>query len=257
MIDRAPSPQACPHRRRPASGAARAWALVLLLAQPAGAAAQDAGAALPEALRADVQRLAHEAARTLWGPAGPAPRIVVQVGQLAPHLKLAPCAQISPYLPPGTRPLGRTRIGLRCLQGPTHWNVSLPVTVQLWAPSLVAASALPAGTLLAAHHLATAEVDLAERPDPAIGQAAAVLGRTLARGLSAGDALRRADLKTRQMFNTGDTVRIVAMGPGYAVSSEGQALGPGLEGQATRVRTDSGRIVTGIATAERRVELSL
>jgi len=109
----------------------------------------------------------------------------------------------------------------------------------------------------AARHLGTAEVDLAARADPAIGTADRAIGRTLQRSLSAGDAVRLADLKVRQMFNTGDTVRIVGTGPGYAVSSEGQAMGPGLEGQHARVRTDSGRIITGTATAERRVELAL
>ena len=93
--------------------------------------------------------------------------------------------------------------------------------------------------------------------DRAIGQPALAVGRTLRRSLAAGDALRLGDLTLRQLFNTGDTVRIIGNGPGYAVSSEGQAMGPGLEGQAARVRTDSGRIITGIATAERRVEVAL
>lgn len=201
--------------------------------------------------------MAQDAALVLWGSAGRAPRIEVVVGQLAPHLKLAPCAQVVPYLPTGVRPLGRSRLGLRCVQGPSRWSVSLPVTVRLWAPSLVATGALPTGTVLEARHLGTAEVDLAERTDAAIGSADRAIGRTLQRSLSAGDAVRLADLKTRQMFNTGDTVRIVGIGPGYAVSSEGQAMGPGLEGQSARVRTDSGRIITGMATAERRVEVAL
>lgn len=237
------------------------WAAALLLCAPgwtpAGAVDTSQGAALTEALTAEVQRLAREATAALWGTVSPTPRTEVIVGALNPRLKLAPCQQVVPYLPAGARPLGRTRIGLRCLQGSSRWNVSLPVTIKLWAPSLVATGALPAGTVLAAGHLVMAEVDLAERPDPAISQRPLALGRTLARSLSAGDALRRSDLKTRRYFNAGDTVRIVATGPGYAISSEGQALGPGLEGQRTRVRTDSGRVLTGIATAERRVEVAL
>lgn len=254
---RAPRTPRAP-RERPAL-AWRGWAAALLLCAPGGSHAGDAppGAALTETLAAEVQRLAREATAALWGNASPAPRTEVIVGALDPRLKLAPCQQVVPYLPPGARPLGRTRIGLRCLQGSTRWNVSLPVTIKLWAPSLVATGTLPAGTVLAVGHLAMAEVDLAERPDPAISQGPLALGRTLARSLSAGEALRRGDLKTRQYFNAGDTVRIVATGPGYAISSEGQALGPGLEGQSTRVRTDSGRVLTGIATADRRVEVAL
>ena len=212
---------------------------------------------LPAALRGDVQRLALDAAATVWGPLAPAPRIEVVLGQLDPRLKLAPCQQIVPYLPAGARPLGRTRVGLRCASGPSRWNVSLAVAVRVWAPSLVAATALPIGTVLLARHLVTAEVDLAERADAAVSQTNTAIGRTLARSLAAGEALRHGDLKTRLWFNTGDTVRIIAVGPGYAISSEGQAQSPGLDGQSARVRTDSGRVVTGIATGDRRIELAL
>lgn len=253
-----PLPPALPGPRR-CSGLSAAWAptLALALALAAPVLAQPLPDLLSETLRADVQRLAQDSALQLWGSHSAAPRAEVLVGVLPAHLRLAPCAVVQPYLPAGTRPLGRTRIGLRCVQGTARWNVSLPVTVRLWADSLVAAASLPAGTLLQARHFARAQVDLAERPDPAIGQLHLAVGRTLQRGLAAGDALRQADLKTRQLFNTGDTVRIVGQGPGYAVSSEGQALGPGLEGQAARVRTDSGRVLTGIASAERRVDVTL
>ncbi len=212
---------------------------------------------LPDALASELKRLAQAAAAIVWGDSQPQPRIEVVLGRLDPRLKLAPCQRIRPYLPAGTRPLGRTRMGLRCDQGTTPWNVSLPITVHLWGSALVASTALPAGTVLAARHLLAAEVDLAERADPAISDGPQALGRTLARGLAAGESLRRGDLKTRQWFNSGDTVRIVAVGAGYAVSSEGQALGPGLEGQTARVRTESGRIVTGVAAGEHRVEVAL
>jgi flagella basal body P-ring formation protein FlgA len=79
----------------------------------------------------------------------------------------------------------------------------------------------------------------------------------LARPLAAGDTLREQDLRARQWFAAGDTVRIVAGGTGWRIDSEGQALGPGIEGQSVRVRTESGRIVSGIAVADRRVEVAL
>ena len=227
------------------------------LSVPAATSAPAAAAALPEALAAEIQGLANQAAGTLLGVSAKPPRIEVLVGRLDPRLKLAPCQRIAPYLPAGARPLGQTRMGLRCVQGATAWNISLPITVRVWAPSLVAATVLPVGTVLEARHLVLAEVDLAERADPAIPTADLAVGRTLARGLASGEALRRTDLKTRLWFNAGDTVRIVAVGPGYSISSEGQAMGPGLEGQSARVRTEGGRVVSGIAVGERRLELAL
>ncbi len=47
------------------------------------------------------------------------------------------------------------------------------------------------------------------------------------------------------------------MGHGYSVAGDGQALTPGVEGQAARVRTEAGRIVSAAPIGERRVELTL
>jgi flagellar basal body P-ring formation protein FlgA len=52
-------------------------------------------------------------------------------------------------------------------------------------------------------------------------------------------------------------VQIWAQGSGFAINSEGQAMGPGLEGVPVRVRLESGRVVVGRATAERRLEVQL
>lgn len=221
--------------------------------------AETATTALPDALTLQISRMAQDAAGILLGTSASAagPRIEVLVGRLDPQLRLAPCLKLEPYLPPGSPLLGRTRMGLRCSQGPKHWNVSLPLQVRVWAQSLTATTVLPAGTVLQAQHLVVAEVDLAALPDPAIARPEAALGRTLGRGLVPGQALRQSDLKLRQWFSTGDTVRITAVGAGYAVSSEGQALGPGLEGQSIRVRTETGRIISGVVSGDRRVDVAL
>jgi flagella basal body P-ring formation protein FlgA len=209
------------------------------------------------ALAQRVEALARQAS----AQAAPGLRVEVKVGQLDPRLKLAPCAQVQPYLPSGTRLWGAARIGLRCVDGATRWNVFLPVTVSVYGPALVTATALVAGSTLSAQDLKTAEVDLAARPGAVLTQAQAqadpLVGRTLARALPAGEPLRAADLRARQWFAAGDTVRIVAAGRGWRIHGEGQALNPGVEGLPVRVRTESGRIVSGMAVAERQVEVAL
>ena len=52
-------------------------------------------------------------------------------------------------------------------------------------------------------------------------------------------------------------MRLVAAGSGFSVSGEGQALAAGVEGQTVRVRTESGRVVSGLPVAERLVEVAL
>lgn len=152
---------------------------------------------------------------------------------------------------------GRTRVGLRCAQGPTAWNVSLPVTVQAWAAAAVLAAPLPAGARLDAAQLTLADTDWAAGPSTPYADLASLQGRLLARPLAAGAAPRAADLKPRQWFATGATVRLVASGNGFSIQAEGQALTPGLEGQAARVRTETGRVLTGRPVGDHRVEVSL
>lgn len=189
--------------------------------------------------------------------AAPSLRVDVQFGSLDARLRLAPCEKIEPYLPTGSRLWGRSRIGLRCLKGPTRWNVYLPVTVKVFGPALVARRALGAGTVLEAGDLAVAEVDLAEDSAAALRQAELAVGRTLARPLDVGASLRQSHLQPRQWFAVGETVQVLAQGSGFAVSGEAQAITPGVEGQPARVRTESGRVLSGTPVGERRLEVNL
>lgn len=223
-----------------------------LAALGAAAGAQNGGAVLDAQLAGEVQRLAGIAV----GQSGEV-RVAVELGQLDARLRLAPCAQVQPYLPVGVPMWGRTRVGLRCLSGPAKWNVTLPVTVKVFAPALVATATLPAGTVLLKSQLELAEMDIASQPGAVFTDPAALAGRTLSRPVAAGEAVRVSSLKQRQWFAAGETVTVRAAGPGFAVAGEGQALTAGLEGQPVRVRFENGRTVTGRASGDRRVEVSL
>ena len=231
----------------PATAAAQAWV-------PATAA----GAAGPTqpGWMAEVAPLAESA--TLAAFAGQAGlRVEVVPGTLDPRLNLAPCARVQPYLPAGHRAWGRTRVGLRCVEGPVAWNVSLPLTVKVFAPALVARQPLAAGTALAPEQLETTEVEWTASDSPVHTDPLPLAGRQLARPLAPGQAVREADLRKRQWFAAGDPVKLRVSGPGFAITGEGTALSPGLEGQLVRVRTEGGRTVSGRATGERLVEVLL
>jgi flagella basal body P-ring formation protein FlgA len=223
------------------------FAGALLLVASIGVAAQSAGG---EPWVLEVQHLASQTLVPLGA------RVEVEVGSLDPRLKLAPCARITPHVPAGTRLWGRTRVGLRCDEG-ARWNVYLPVTVKVFANAWSVNQALPPGTLLETTHLLQNEVDLAAEASPVIRQSQAAIGRTLTRALRPGQAVREADLKPRQWFAAGDTVRVIGSGPGFAISADGQALAAGIDGQHVKVRIEGGRVVSGRATAERRIEVTL
>lgn len=184
-------------------------------------------------------------------------RFEVEVGRLDERLRLAPCERIEPQWPAGVRAWGTVRVALRCAKGPTPWKVYLPVKVRAMGMAIVSTKALPSGATVEAHHLARAEVDYAASRDEPLSTVDALLGRTLVRAVPAGQPISASDLRARQWFSVGDTVRIDAVGPGYRVASEGEAVTPGIEGQTSRVRTASGRVVTGRAVGERHIEVSL
>ena len=231
------------------AAAALASGLVL-----AGADAQGDGA--PPEWGARVEQLALQAAQAALGPRTDV-KIEVQAGRLDPRLRLAPCARVDFYLPAGQRPWGSSRVGVRCLEGPSRWNVFLPLTVRVWAPAVEVAAALPAGTTLAPEHLRMGTADWALSDAPPATEIASLAGRQLARPLAAGDAIRDSDLKKRQWFAAGDTVQLVARGRGFSVSGEARAMSAGIEGQTARVRTDNGRLLSGVAVGPNRVEVSL
>jgi flagella basal body P-ring formation protein FlgA len=223
----------------------------LALGSPAAPAAD---AALDAGLEQQVRALA--IAGTQHAGAGVS-RVDIQVGPLDARLRLAPCQRIEPYLPPSARLWGRTRIGLRCVQGPSHWNVYLPITVKVYGQALVATAPLSVGSVIGGADVVLAEVDLAEDASTAMMDANLVVGRTLARAVNAGQSVRQAHLKPRQWFAAGETVQVIAAGTGFSVAGVGQALTPGMEGQTARVKTESGRVLTGVPVGERRMEFSL
>lgn len=184
-------------------------------------------------------------------------RVDVQLGQPDPRLRLAPCKRTEAYLPAGQRVLGRTRVGLRCLEGTALWNITLPVTVSLYAPAPVLRESLPAGVKLIAAHFTVGEVDWGAGASLPLTDTTALIGRELGRPLPAGVALQSADLRQRQWFSAGETVQIIAKGAGFSVSTDGEALSHGVEGQPVRVRTSSGRLLSGRATGDRQVEVML
>ncbi|PJI95973.1 flagella basal body P-ring formation protein FlgA [Acidovorax sp. 69] len=189
--------------------------------------------------------------------AGSPLRMEVSVGSLDSRLRLAPCSRVEPYLPAGSRLWGRTRLGLRCVDGATAWNVFLPVTIKAFGPAWVLTSNVAPGAILAPNDAIEAEVDWAAESAPVMANPDLWVGQIAARQLVAGQALRQAMVKAPLLFRAGAQVKVVAQGPGYAVTSAGQALSAGAVGQTVRVRMDNGRIVSGIVSDGGTVDVTL
>lgn len=229
----------------------RLAALLALAAPPLVAGAQPGAAVFDEAaLRAFVsQQVAAAAGQQVT-------RFEVQLGQLDARAVLAPCRRSEPFLPAGMRPWGRMSLGVRCTDG-ANWSVMLPLTIRAWGPAVVAAVPLSAGAVLAAQDLREEEIELTRESAGLPRDPAQLQGRTLMRAIGVGQPLRADMVRATAVVQAGDPVRLRIAGPGFAISATGQALASAAEGQAVRVRTDLGKIVSGVARAGRVVDVNL
>lgn len=226
-----------------------------VLAQtPAPAAAPAATAGLEQMARDFLQPALSQ---PLGTEAGVSLRPEVVMGSLDSRLRLAPCAAIEPYLPPGTRLWGRSKVGLRCVDGVTRWNVFVPVTVKAWGPAWVVKGPVAAGDTLTAEHAEQAEVDWAAHPSPVLAASQRWIGHQAAYALQPGQPLRENMVRAPQAFEAGASVKVSSGGSGFSISVVGQAVAAGRVGETARVRLPNGKVVTGTVRPDQSVEIAL
>jgi len=184
-------------------------------------------------------------------------RMEVSLGALDGRLRLAPCQQVEPFMPPNMRLWGRARLGLRCIDGPSRWSVFLPVTVKAFGPAWVLRNPVEQGKVLTADDAEQAEVDWAEDRSPVLADPELWVGQIVTRTSMPGQAIRQSMVRAATVFTAGTQVRVVAQGQGFAVSSDAQALSAGVVGQPARVRMENGRILSGVVLDARTVQLTL
>lgn len=222
--------------------------LAALALAAGGALAQPASPIDADALRAFVsQQVAAGGAQVS--------RFEVQLGTVQ-TAHLAPCRRTEPFAGAGARLWGRGSVGVRCVDG-AHWNILVPVTVRAWGPALVASAALAAGSPMGPGETTEQEVELTREPPGLLRDIAQVQGRTLTRPVVPGQPLRDNMFRATLVVQAGDPVRLHIGGSGFQVTAGGQALAPAAAGQPVRVRTELGRILTGVAREGRVVEVAL
>lgn len=230
-------------------------AAVFLLA-PLGARAQADDADALVHLARDFMQPAVQALSTGEGATAML-RPEVEIGTLDRRLRLAPCARVEAHLPKGSRLWGRSRVGLRCVDGPTRWNVYLPVTVKVFGPAWVLRRPVASGAILTEEDAEQADTDWAAHPATVIADAGQWIGQKAAFNLQPGQALRQNMVRAAPVFAAGALVKVSSGGQGFEVVITGEALTPGLTGQTTRVRLPGGKVVSGLVQDDQSVRLGL
>jgi flagella basal body P-ring formation protein FlgA len=163
-----------------------------------------------------------------------------------PRSTLEACDALEAFQPPGSRNIGKTTVGVRCL-APSPWTVYLSAQVSLIGSYVATSQALPANHILTMADLMLREGDLGLLTADVASDVNAIVGYRTVSGLAANAPLRSTLLRSPLVVQQGQPTRIVLNGPGFSVQSEGMALANASKGDRVRVKTTSGQVVSGIA----------
>lgn len=227
----APAPRAAAQMPATPSSAAAAAAVAPASNAPAG---QEDGETIRRAALAYLQQ------QTLGLPG----KINITVAQTFPR-GLAACATLEPFMPTGARLWGTTSVGVRCA-GAKPWTLYLRARVAIESTYYLAARQIDVGTIVTAQDLLARNGDLSNLPRAIITDPAQAIGSTALARISAGMPLRQDLLKSASAVTIGQTVRVVAQGQGFQISSEGSVMNNAAPGQQVRVKMGGGQIISGI-----------
>ncbi len=216
--------------------------LILMLECAAASAAQDHAR-----IRSAVGAFVQQQAASMPGTAS------FQIDEIDRRIALPECARLEAFLPAGSQLIGKTAVGVRCLEE-NGWSIFVPVQLRLSVDLLVSARQLPAGQVLQEGDFARQKTEttrLTGFTDPQ-----QVVGKVLRYGIAAGQVLREDMLRLPYSVTQGQVVQLTVQGRGFTIRSEGVALNNASEGQAVQVRVAAGRVVGGIARPGGVVEVS-
>ncbi len=180
-------------------------------------------------------------------------KVTFKVDDIDPRITLQECAKLEAFLPPGSQLIGKVSVGVRCneLNG---WNIFVPVQIKISLKLLASARQLPPGHTLQEADLSTLTTETTHAGG--ITDPRQATGKVLRYGIAAGQVLREDMLRPPYSVVQGQVVQFAVQGSGFSIGSEGIALNNASEGQAVQIRVASGRVISGIARSNGKVEIS-
>ncbi|WP_310632505.1 flagellar basal body P-ring formation chaperone FlgA [Paraburkholderia sp.] len=182
-------------------------------------------------------------------------KVNVTVGTVFPR-GLAACAALEPFMPPGARMWGRTTVGVRCV-GAKPWTLYVVGRVAVDVTYYVAARQINAGEALSAADYVPRDGDLASLPQTIITDPDQANGAVALMRITQGLPLRSDMLRSASSVVIGQTVKVIAVGTNFTISSEGSVLNNAAPGQMVRVRTPNGQIISGVVKDASTVQIQI
>lgn len=222
--------------------------VVALLSSPAQATqTQQATPGAPSATPTAAPRLQQWLQRQPGLPAGNGVQVGITVLARPRPARLLPCQRSEFFLPAGARLWKRVNVGERCVAG-ASWTVWHAVDIRVHGPALLARQALPAGSTPQPGDFSIQQIEWTALPSPPADIGTALGGQELLRALASGQPLRAEHLRPRPAIRAGEQVAAVAEGAGFRIAIDAVALANATDGQSIRVRTASGKVLTGMVS---------
>lgn len=182
-------------------------------------------------------------------------QVKISIGAIDHNLRLAQCAAPDVFMPAGSRAWGKTSVGVRCA-APAAWTIYIQANVSVMGQYLIAAAPLAQGHVVSSEDVVPAVGDLTKLPPGVFTDAAQAVGRSVSMSLMAGAVLRQEILKTPLAIQRGQAVQITSIGKGFRISAEGKAMGGAGDGDIVQVKVASGELISGVARAGGKVEVT-
>lgn len=170
----------------------------------------------------------------------------VVVAEPSRSSRLANCTSLEAFQPEGSKKLGNTSVGVRCL-APASWSIYLSARVNLVTQYLAAAANLRPGQKLGPGDMVVKTGDIGNLPGDVVLTANQALDHTLIFGVLAGTPVRTGMLRDPLVVQQGQSVRLVLAGNGFQVSAEAVALANAADGQVVKTKTAAGQVISGVA----------
>lgn len=182
-------------------------------------------------------------------------RVTLSIPPIAPRGLIA-CDNLQAFMAPGAPMWGRTTVGVRCT-GAKPWTIYLLARVSVQATYYVAGRSISPGDVIQLTDLVPREGDLSVMPRAIVTDPSQVVGAVAENRISAGLPLRSDLIRSPQAIQLGQTVKVVAQGDGFSISTDGNAMNNASPGQQVRVKTSSGQMVVGTASGKGVVQIPM
>ncbi|HET7313505.1 flagellar basal body P-ring formation chaperone FlgA [Salinisphaera sp.] len=162
-----------------------------------------------------------------------------------PTTRMPACHDPRPFLPGrAPRTTGRITVGVRC-PGDSPATRYLQADVRVYGRYYVANHDINSGETLTAGDLDARAGDITRNLDRLPGGENAIVGQQARRRISESQTIVSNMLEAPDVISRGESVKVVSKGPGFSISTHGEALDNAAAGGHVRVRTSNGTVVSG------------